>query len=132
MISTINNQLVINRRICRTRVCRLMTTPEATDHLFYALADPTRRAIFERLSRGGEQTVWMLTENSGVSQPAISKHLRVLKQAGLVLDRRHGRQTHYSAQPGGLAPLFDWIGFYSAFWRDRFDQLESILNRMDQ
>jgi DNA-binding transcriptional ArsR family regulator len=107
-------------------------TPEATDHLFYALADPTRRAIFERLSRDGEQTVWMLTEHSGVSQPAISKHLGVLKRAGLVLDRRHGRQTHYSAQPNGLAPLFDWIGFYSAFWHDRFDHLGLLLKRMDQ
>ena len=109
-----------------------MTNPEATDQIFYALADPTRRAIFERLSRSGEQTVWMLTENSGVSQPAISKHLKVLKDAGLVLDRRHGRQTHYTAKPDGLAPLFDWIGFYSAFWHDRFDQLGSLLNRMDQ
>lgn len=109
-----------------------MTGTEATDDIFYALADPTRRAIFERLSSGGEQTVWMLTEKSGVSQPAISKHLRILKSAGLVLDRRHGRQTHYSAQPDGLAPLFDWIGFYSAFWHDRFDHLNSLLNRIDQ
>jgi len=109
-----------------------MLSPETTDHIFYALADPTRRAIFERLSRDGEQTVWMLTEKSGVSQPAISKHLGVLKRAGLVLDRRDGRQTHYTAQPDGLAPLFDWIGFYSTFWHDRFDNLASLLNRMDQ
>ncbi|MGB8398724.1 ArsR/SmtB family transcription factor [Bradyrhizobium sp.] len=106
--------------------------PIAPTELFAALADPTRRAIFERLARGGEQTVRVLTGHSGVSQPAVSKHLGVLKHAGLVLDRREGRQTHYSAQPQGLAPLIDWIGLYGAFWRDRFDRLEILLNRMDQ
>ena len=104
----------------------------ASDALFKTLADPTRRAIFERLSRDGEQTVRMLTDHAGISQPAVSKHLGVLKLAGLVRDRRDGRQTHYSADPQGLAPLIDWMGLYGAFWRDRFDQLESLLNRMDQ
>jgi len=102
------------------------------DVLFTALADPTRRAIFERLSRDGEQTVRALTDQTGVSQPAVSKHLGVLKLAGLVRDRREGRQTHYSAQPQGLAPLVDWIGVYGAFWRDRFDRLDDLLSRMDQ
>src|SRR5229473_2553272 len=74
------------------------------DRLFKTLADPTRRAIFERLIRDGEQTVRVLTDHSGVSQPAVSKHLGVLKLAGLVRDRREGRQTHYSARPQGLAP----------------------------
>ena len=79
--------------------------PNAHDVLFRTLADPTRRAIFERLCRKGEQTVGSLTARAGVSQPAVSKHLGVLKHAGLVRDRREGRQTHYSAQPQGLAPL---------------------------
>ena len=99
---------------------------------FKALADPTRRAIFERLSRDGEQTVRMLTDNSGVSQPAISKHLGVLKHAGLVRARHRGRQTHYSAQPRALAPLVDWMSYYSRFWHDRFDRLEDLLKRMVQ
>jgi DNA-binding transcriptional ArsR family regulator len=103
-----------------------------TNVLFRALADPTRRAIFERLCRDGEQTVRALTGRAGVSQPAVSKHLGVLKQAGLVHDRREGRQTHYSAQPQGLAPLVDWVSLYGAFWRERFDRLEALLNRMDQ
>src|SRR5258707_14874764 len=105
------------------------TAPEA---LFKTLADPTRRAIFERLSRDGEQTVRALTDRSGVSQPAVSKHLGVLKLAGLVRDRRAGRETHYSAEPQGLAPLFDWLGFYAAFWEQKFDRLEDLLSRMDQ
>jgi DNA-binding transcriptional ArsR family regulator len=104
----------------------------APDTLFKTLADPTRRAIFERLCRTGEQTVWMLTDEARVSQPAVSKHLRVLKLAGLVRERREGRQTHYTAQPQGLKPLIDWMSLYGAFWRDRFDHLESLLNRMDQ
>jgi DNA-binding transcriptional ArsR family regulator len=103
-----------------------------TNVLFSALADPTRRAIFERLCRDGEQTVRALTGRAGVSQPAVSKHLGVLKQAGLVHDRREGRQTHYSAQPQGLAPLVDWVSLYGAFWRERLDRLEALLNRMDQ
>ncbi len=102
------------------------------NEVFKALADPTRRAIFERLAREGEQTVHALTHRAGVSQPAVSKHLGVLKSAGLVRDRREGRQTHYSAQPQALQPLVDWMALQGAFWRDRFDHLEDLLNRMDQ
>jgi DNA-binding transcriptional ArsR family regulator len=104
----------------------------APDALFRSLADPTRRAIFERLCRDGEQTVRVLTDHAGVSQPAVSKHLGVLKVAGLVRDRRAGRETQYSAEPQGLAPLIDWMALYGAFWRDRFDRLEDLLKRMDQ
>ena len=104
----------------------------ATENVFKALSDPTRRAIFEHLARDGEQTVHALTDRAGVSQPAVSKHLAVLKLAGLVRDRRDGRQTHYSAEPQGLAPLIDWMSLYGAFWRDRFDRLETLLDRMDQ
>lgn len=103
----------------------------AANAIFKTLADPTRRAIFERLARDGEQTVHALTGHAGISQPAVSKHLRVLKLAGLVRDRPAGRETHYSAEPQGLAPLIDWIGLYGAFWQGRFDRLEALLKRMD-
>ena len=102
------------------------------DLLFRTLADPTRRAIFERLCREGEQTVSALTAQAGISQPAVSKHLGVLKQAGLVRDRPEGRQTHYSAQLKALSPLLDWTSEMSGFWETRFDQLEDLLRRMDQ
>lgn len=100
--------------------------------VFKSLSDPTRRAIFESLTRDGEQTVWMLTDQSGISQPAVSKHLGVLKTAGLVRDRREGRQTHYSADPKGLKPLIDWASQMSGFWQRKLDSLEDLLNRMDQ
>src|SRR5262249_45676803 len=100
--------------------------------LFSTLADPTRRAIFERLCRHGEQTVRALTERAGVSQPAVSKHLRVLKHARLVRARREGRETHYSAQPQGLAPPINWMGLYGALWRARFDRLETLRKGMAQ
>ena len=106
--------------------------PNAHDVLFRTLSDPTRRAIFERLCREGEQTVRALTDRAGISQPAVSKHLGVLKQAGLVLDRHEGRQTHYSARPGALAPLIDWTDRMARFWESRFDDLEDLLKRMDQ
>jgi DNA-binding transcriptional ArsR family regulator len=100
--------------------------------LFRTLADPTRRAIFERLCREGEQTVAALTALAGVSQPAVSKHLAVLKRAGLVRGRDEGRKTHYSAQLSALAPLLDWTSQMAGFWESRFDHLEDLLKRMDQ
>jgi DNA-binding transcriptional ArsR family regulator len=106
--------------------------PNAHDMLFRTLADPTRRAIFERLCRNGEQTVGALTARAKVSQPAVSKHLLVLKRAGLVRDRHEGRQTHYSAQLRALAPLLDWTSQMTGFWQNRFDDLEDLLKRMDQ
>jgi DNA-binding transcriptional ArsR family regulator len=105
---------------------------DAHETLFRTLADPTRRAIFERLCREGEQTVGALTAGAGISQPAVSKHLRLLKQAGLVRDRPEGRLTHYSARPGALAPLIDWTSRMAGFWEAKFDDLEDLMKRMDQ
>jgi len=106
--------------------------PRSHEILFRTLADPTRRALFERLCRDGDQTVGALTAQAGVSQPAVSKHLAVLKQAGLVRDRHEGRQTHYSAELDALAPLTDWTNQMTGFWQSRFDALENLLTRMDQ
>ncbi|HEX8813074.1 MAG TPA: metalloregulator ArsR/SmtB family transcription factor [Terracidiphilus sp.] len=107
-----------------------MTAANA-NHVFRALADPTRRAIFEELARQGEQTVHALTRHAGVSQPAVSKHLTVLKRAKLVRHRHEGRETHYRAQPEALAPVVNWLSVYGAFWRDRLDRLEELLERME-
>lgn len=101
------------------------------DILFRALADPTRRALFERLCREGDQTVTTLTDHAGVSQPAVSKHLKVLRQAGLVEGTRAGRTTVYSANLRALEPLADWTRELTEFWEARFDDLEHLLDRMD-
>lgn len=105
--------------------------PTSQDLLFRALADPTRRSLFERLCREGEQTVGALTAGAGVSQPVVSKHLGVLKEAGLVRDRHQGRHTHYRAQAKALVPLLDWAKEMGGFWETRFDALEDLLKRMD-
>ncbi len=105
--------------------------PAQPTHVFRALADPTRRAIFEQLARKGEQTVHALTRDAGVSQPAVSKHLTVLKRAKLVKHRREGRETHYRAHSEALAPMVDWLRHYSAFWQERFDRLEALLERTE-
>ncbi len=101
------------------------------NHVFRALADPTRRALFEELTRHGEQTVHALTRSAGVSQPAVSKHLTVLKRAKLVRHRREGRESHYHAEPAALEPMLQWLDLYGAFWRERFDRLEDVLQRME-
>ena len=106
--------------------------PNTHDLLFRTLADPTRRALFERLCREGEKTVGSLTARARISQPAVSKHLGILKDAGLVQGRHDGRQTHYSAQLSALAPLIDWTSQMTGFWQGRFDKLEDLLRRMDQ
>lgn len=105
---------------------------QSHDLIFSALADPTRRALFERLCRNGEATVGHLTADAGVSQPAVSKHLVVLKRAGLVQDRHEGRNTHYRARVEALSPLLDWTRQMAGFWESRFDDLEDLLKRMDQ
>jgi DNA-binding transcriptional ArsR family regulator len=106
-----------------------LTTP---DVLLKTLSDPTRRAIFERLCRDGKTTVVKLTAQAGVSQPVVSKHLRILKQAGLVNGHHAGRETHYRAYPQALHPLIDWTNQMTKFWEARFDALEDVLNRMDR
>jgi DNA-binding transcriptional ArsR family regulator len=87
---------------------------------------------FTELSSKGEQTVHALTRFAGVSQPAVSKHLSVLKQAKLVRHRRNGRETHSMAQPEALEPIMQWLRDNGAFWEDRFDRLESLLERIDR
>ena len=96
-----------------------------------ALADPTRRAVFERVAGSEEISVVELTRGSGVTQGAISQHLKALKQAGLVAERPEGRKVYYRAKPEGLAPLVDWMSHYGVFWRERFADLRTLLKEID-
>ncbi|HEY1426450.1 MAG TPA: metalloregulator ArsR/SmtB family transcription factor [Caulobacteraceae bacterium] len=99
--------------------------------VFRALGDPTRRAVYERLT-GGERSVTELKQGLPISQPAVSQHLSALKAAGLVAERRDGRRTYYRIAPEGLSPLIDWLGRHRAFWPTRIERLKRILKEMDQ
>lgn len=101
------------------------------NRVFQALADPSRRAIFESLTRG-EAAVKDLTARFDISQPAVSQHLAALKGAGLVNGRREGRCVYYRVEPSGLKPLVDWIAHYRAFWTERIGRLEELLDSMDK
>jgi DNA-binding transcriptional ArsR family regulator len=109
-----------------------MPRAAALDTVLRTLADPTRRAVFERIVKSDEISVVELTEGSGVTQGAISQHLRSLKQAGLVAARAQGRNVFYRAEPKGLTPIVDWIGHYGVFWRDRFANLRTLLKEIDR
>jgi DNA-binding transcriptional ArsR family regulator len=108
-----------------------MAEAAAVDAVMRALADPTRRAVFERVARSVEISVVELTRGSGVTQGAISQHLKSLKQAGLVAERPEGRKVYYRAEPEGLAPLVDWMSHYGAFWRERLANLRALLEEID-
>ena len=103
----------------------------ALNAVMRTLADPTRRAVYERIVGTDEITVAELTRGSGVTQGAVSQHLKSLKQAGLVAERPEGRNVYYRAQPAGLAPLVDWMGHYGVFWRERFSDLRTLLKEID-
>ena len=96
-----------------------------------ALADPTRRAVYERIAGSGEISVVELTRGSGVTQGAVSQHLKSLKQAGLVAERPEGRNVFYRVEPHGLAPLADWMSHYAVFWRERLSNLRALLEEID-
>ncbi len=108
-----------------------MIEAASIDTVMRTLADATRRAVFERIVGADEITVLELTRGSGVTQGAISQHLKSLRRAGLVTERPEGRHVYYRAEPQGLAPLVDWMGDYAVFWRDRFANLRSLLKEID-
>jgi DNA-binding transcriptional ArsR family regulator len=103
----------------------------ALSALMRALADPTRRSLYERVSAVSEITVLDLTAGSGVTQGAVSQHLRTLREAGLVAERPEGRRVFYRATPQGLAPLATWFDHYGSFWRDGFGDLGRLLQQLD-
>src|SRR5260370_34101955 len=109
-------------------MCMNQMTP--IDAVMRTLADPTRRAVFERIVKSEEITVAELTRGSGVTQGAISQHLKSLKQAGLVAERPEGRNVYYRAEPEGLTPLVDWMSHYGVFWRQRFANLRTLLKEI--
>ena len=108
-----------------------MSQITAIETVMRTLADPTRRAVFERIVGSNEITVLELTRGSGVTQGAISQHLKSLRLAGLVAERPEGRNVYYRAEPKGLTPLVDWMSHYGVFWRERFANLRVLLKEID-
>ena len=101
------------------------------DDIFRALGDPTRRAIFEKLA-GGAMNASALREGMGISQPAMSQHLAVLRNASLLREERQGRFVNYEVDPDGLARIAGWLAKYRAYWPARIDALKDLLKDMDQ
>ncbi|RPH69833.1 MAG: ArsR family transcriptional regulator [Myxococcaceae bacterium] len=99
--------------------------------VFRAIADPTRRALLDRL-RAGSRPVNELAQDFKTSRPAISKHLRVLRQARLVSERREGRLRRYELTPGPLADAYRWIEGYRAFWALNLQSLKRHLEGEDR
>ena len=99
--------------------------------IFRALADPTRRAIFEKLASGG-MNASALREGMEISQPAVSQHLSVLRNARLIREQRQGRFVNYEVDPDGVALIAGWFAKYRAYWPARIDALKALLKDMDQ
>ena len=103
-------------------MARAATTTDA----FNAVAEPRRRQILDLLA-GGERPVNDIVGALGVAQPQVSKHLRVLREVGVVAVREDGRQRLYRLNGGALKPIHDWVKNYERLWSDRFDQLDAVL-----
>ena len=111
-----------------------MTQKQSEDNLlqidvFHAIADPTRRALLDLVAES-EQPVKMLAKTFPMSRPAISQHLRILKQAGLVVERKVGREHLYSLRAEPLHEVSDWVQYYEQFWHNRLELLGEHLDTM--
>jgi DNA-binding transcriptional ArsR family regulator len=105
-----------------------MDTVSDYQDVYHAIAAPTRRAILDELLLG-ERTVGELVDSFEVSQPAISQHLKVLREAGLVTSQAAGRERRYQLNAARLREVYDWIGHYQRFWRGKLDALGAYLER---
>ena len=106
-------------------------TTDVLDRTFSALADPTRRAILERLARG-EATVGELAAPFEISQPAVSKHLRVLKEAGLISQSREAQRRPCRLEPERLDDVSDWVQEYRRVWEGQLDRLDGYLQDLQR
>jgi DNA-binding transcriptional ArsR family regulator len=110
---------------------RATLSEDQLDRAFGALADPTRRAILARLTRG-DAGVLDVAEPFPMSQPAVTKHLRVLEEAGLISRHRLSRQRMCHLEPQRLRQLSDWVGSYREFWEESFERLDELLEELQE
>jgi len=95
--------------------------------VYSAVADPTRRELLRLLAESGELPLHEITPRFDMGRTAISKHLAILKEAGLVLDRKVGRETRYRLNAAPLSEISDWVAHYEQFWTGRIDRLKRLL-----
>ena len=108
-----------------------MARAATTSDVFNAIAEPQRREILVLL-RAGERPVTELARQLDLTQPGASKHLRVLREVGLVRDRRAGRQRLYSLDARGLRPVHEWSGGFDRFWNESFDRLDAYVQDLER
>jgi DNA-binding transcriptional ArsR family regulator len=106
-----------------------MARAATTTDVFNAIAEPRRRELLDALA-DGERSVNDLVDRLGLSQPLVSKHLRVLREVGAVRVRDDGRRRWYSIDAGALKPLHDWVSNYERMWSERFDALDTVLEQL--
>ena len=108
-----------------------MARAATTSDVFNAIAEPRRREILALL-RTGERPVTELAQELGMTQPGASKHLRVLREVGLVRDRRAGKQSLYGLDARGLQPVHEWTGGFERFWNESFDRLDDYVQDLER
>ena len=107
-----------------------MSRRSAAADVFLAIADPTRRRMLQML-RGDERPATELARAFRISQPSVSQHLRVLRDAGLVRARRSGRQRIYQLRPRKLKVVVDWVAYFDKFWDEKLSALGTYLDKME-
>ena len=133
----LTGSFVVRGSLLRLDACRYRHTMAAmaraatTSDAFNAIAEPQRRDILALL-RAGERPVTDLAQELGMSQPRASKHLRVLREVGLVRDRKAGRQRLYGLDARGLWPVHEWTGGFERFWNESFDRLDEYVQDLKQ
>jgi DNA-binding transcriptional ArsR family regulator len=100
--------------------------------VYFAIADATRRALLVRLAKEGERNVSDLLEPFSISQPALSKHLRVLREAKLVRSRKDGRERVYAIEPRKLRQVYDWVSHFEKYWDEKLDALGEYLDKKNR
>jgi DNA-binding transcriptional ArsR family regulator len=108
-----------------------MARRPTTHDSFNAVAEPKRRELLEAMG-ADELSVNEIVERLGWNQPMVSKHLRVLKQVGLVEERRIGRQRLYRVNAEKLKPIYDWVTPFERYWKERFDRLDQVLEEIQK
>jgi DNA-binding transcriptional ArsR family regulator len=109
----------------------MVVTPDRKPDVFLAISHRARRQMLDLLTEA-ERSVSDIAANFKMSRPGVSQHLRILLDAGLVTERRHGRERRYSLVPDQLGPVRDWIAQYERFWDDHLQRLQKLLSKKNE